>query len=45
VAMWRVLTDDQLRASLIEKGLRRAQTFSLERAAQQTLEVYHRVAG
>ena len=45
VAMWRVLTDDQLRASLVEKGLKRAQTFSLERAAQQTLEVYHRVAG
>ena len=45
VAMWRVLTDDQLRASLVEKGLARAQTFSLERAAQQTVEVYHRVAG
>jgi glycosyltransferase involved in cell wall biosynthesis len=45
VAMWRVLTDDDLRANLVEKGLKRAQMFSLERAAQETLAVYHRVAG
>jgi glycosyltransferase involved in cell wall biosynthesis len=42
-AMWRLLTDEQLRACLIEKGFKRAQMFSPERTAQQTLEVYHRV--
>jgi glycosyltransferase involved in cell wall biosynthesis len=45
VAMWRVLTDEDLRATLIEKGRQRAKKFSLERAAQQTLEVYRHVAG
>jgi glycosyltransferase involved in cell wall biosynthesis len=45
VAMWRVLTDEQLRASLVEKGFMRARKFSLERAAHQTLDVYRRVAG
>jgi glycosyltransferase involved in cell wall biosynthesis len=45
VAMWRVLTDEDTRATLTEKGRKRAQMFSLERAAQQTLEVYRRVAG
>ena len=44
VAMWRMLTDEQLRACLIEKGLKRAHMFSLERAAQQTLDVYRRFA-
>ena len=43
VSMWRVLTDEDLRASLIEKGLKRAKKFSWERAAQETLDVYHRV--
>jgi glycosyltransferase involved in cell wall biosynthesis len=41
--MWRVLTDEDLRTSLIEKGLKRAKKFSWERAAQETLDVYHRV--
>lgn len=45
VAMWRVLTDKDLRAQLREKGLRRARVFSWERAARQTLEVYRRVVG
>ncbi len=45
VAMWRVLTDDDLRAHLIAKGLKRAQMFSWKRAAQETLEVYRRVLG
>jgi glycosyltransferase involved in cell wall biosynthesis len=43
VAMWRVLTDTDLRASLVSKGLKRARMFSWERAAQETLEAYHRV--
>ena len=44
VAMWRVLTDDKLRRELCEKGLKRAQTFSWERAARETLAVYRHVA-
>jgi len=45
VAMWRVLTDESLRASLIAKGLKRAQMFSWKRTAQETLNAYRRVAG
>jgi glycosyltransferase involved in cell wall biosynthesis len=44
VAMWRALTDEKLRHELREKGCRRAQTFSWERAARETLNVYRRVA-
>jgi glycosyltransferase involved in cell wall biosynthesis len=44
VALWRVLTDEKLRRELSEKGTKRAQTFSWERAARQTLAVYHQVA-
>jgi glycosyltransferase involved in cell wall biosynthesis len=43
VAMWRVLTEKQLRDDLICKGLKRAKQFSWEKAAQKTLEVYHKV--
>jgi len=43
VAMWRVLTDEALRAEMREKGLKRAKLFSWERAAQETLAVYRRV--
>lgn len=45
VAMWRVLTDQDLRASLIAKGLKRAEIFSWKRAARETLETYRRVVG
>lgn len=44
VAMWRVLSDDKLRAEMRAKGLKRAQTFSWERAARETLAVYRQVA-
>jgi glycosyltransferase involved in cell wall biosynthesis len=44
VAMWRALTDEKLRRELREKGCKRAQTFSWERAARETLNVYRRVA-
>ncbi|MBM4466395.1 MAG: glycosyltransferase family 4 protein [Chloroflexi bacterium] len=44
VAIWRVLTDQALRAELIAKGLKRAQCFSWEKTALQTLELYQRVA-
>jgi glycosyltransferase involved in cell wall biosynthesis len=44
VAMWRLLTDDGLRADMIAKGLKRAEAFSWKRAAQETLEVYRKVA-
>ncbi len=40
VAIWRVLTDDSLRAELREKGLKRARLFSWEKAARETLGLY-----
>ena len=39
-AMERILKDGDLRASLRERGLERAATFSWERAARETIEVY-----
>jgi glycosyltransferase involved in cell wall biosynthesis len=44
VAMWRLLTDDALRADMIVKGHKRVKCFSWERAARETLEVYRKVA-
>ena len=44
VAMWRAVTDSELRKSLITKGLKRASFFSWDRAARETLELYHRLA-
>ncbi|MEW5959241.1 MAG: glycosyltransferase family 1 protein [Chloroflexota bacterium] len=43
VAMWRVLTEEELWQDLSQKGLKRAANFSWRKAAQQTLEVYHKV--
>lgn len=43
VAMWRVLSDDRLREQMIERGLRRAKLFSLEKMAGETMEVYKKV--
>jgi glycosyltransferase involved in cell wall biosynthesis len=43
VALWRLVTDDDLWAELREKGLRRARAFSWEKTARRTLEVYRRV--
>ena len=43
VAMWRLLTDDDLRGSFIAKGFKRADTFSWKRAAEETLAVYRRL--
>ena len=45
VALHRVLTDDTLYAELSTKSLKRAQHFSWERAARETLNVYRQVAG
>ncbi len=44
VAMWRLLTDEALRQQCIQRGLKRAQSFSWDKTALQTLEVYRRVA-
>jgi len=44
-AMERLLRDDRLRSDLRERGLERAARFSWEKAARQTVEVYHRAAG
>lgn len=43
VALWRVLSDARLRDEMRAKGLSRAACFSWEKAAQQTLDVYHEV--
>jgi glycosyltransferase involved in cell wall biosynthesis len=43
-AMHAVLMNEGLRRSLIERGLVRAQQFTWERNAQQTLDVYEKVA-
>jgi glycosyltransferase involved in cell wall biosynthesis len=43
VAIWRVLTDEALRAELIAKGFKRARCFSWEKTALETLELYQRV--
>jgi len=43
VALWRVLSDENLRNEMRIKGLKRAATFSWKRAAQETLAVYRRV--
>ncbi len=45
VAMWRVLTEEELRQDLICKGLKRATKFSWQEAAKRTLEVYHKIGG
>ncbi|MCF0231242.1 MAG: glycosyltransferase family 4 protein [Enterococcus sp.] len=39
----KILFDDQLKASLVEKGLQRAKDFSWEDAARQTYELYQEV--
>jgi glycosyltransferase involved in cell wall biosynthesis len=43
VAMWRVLTEEELRQELISKSLKRASKFSWDQAARETLAVYRRV--
>ncbi|MCA1554442.1 MAG: glycosyltransferase family 4 protein [Chloroflexi bacterium] len=43
-AVQRVLADDALRRELRAKGIARAQTFSWERAARETLDVYRKAA-
>jgi glycosyltransferase involved in cell wall biosynthesis len=44
VAMWRLLTDNDLREDMIAKGAKRVKCFSWERAARETLQVYAKVA-
>ena len=44
VAMWRLLTDPALREELRAKGLKRAEAFSWQRAAEQTMVVYRKAA-
>lgn len=43
-ALHRILTDDTLRATLKEKSIAQAATFTWENCARQTLAVYERVA-
>jgi glycosyltransferase involved in cell wall biosynthesis len=44
VAIWRALTDEKMRATMIERGLARASQFSWQRAARETLQVYHQLS-
>jgi glycosyltransferase involved in cell wall biosynthesis len=44
-AMYTLLTDDDLRLAVIERGLIRASLFAWEKVARQTLAVYELVAG
>jgi glycosyltransferase involved in cell wall biosynthesis len=44
-AMLRLLTDGELRASLVQRGLRRASRFTWQAAAQAHVQVYHEVGG
>lgn len=41
VAIWRLLSDTQLRACLVDKGFKRARVFSWDKAAEETLALYH----
>jgi glycosyltransferase involved in cell wall biosynthesis len=40
VAMWRLLSDRELRQQMREKGLKRARLFSWRKAAEETLQIY-----
>jgi len=42
-AMYKVLTDKNLRENLIKKGLERAKQFSWKKTAKETLKVYKEV--
>jgi len=44
VAMWRLLSDETLARQMRDKGLKRASQFSWRRAAEETLEIYRRLA-
>ncbi len=41
MGMEKLLTDNLLRGKLIERGRRRAASFTMERCAKETLELYH----
>ncbi len=43
VALWRLMSDEELRKDLTERGLLRARSFSYEKMARETLAVYHRL--
>jgi glycosyltransferase involved in cell wall biosynthesis len=43
-AMFRIISNDSLRASLRDKGLERAKFFTWERTAQRTLDAYRQMA-
>jgi glycosyltransferase involved in cell wall biosynthesis len=44
VAIWRLLSDPTLVRQMREKGLKRARLFSWRKAAEETLEIYRRLA-
>ena len=44
-AILKVLTDSRLREKMIKKGYRQAQSFSWEKTARETLQVYLQLDG
>jgi glycosyltransferase involved in cell wall biosynthesis len=44
VAMWRFLSDQDLRSDMIAKGKKRAKAFSWQQAARETLKIYAKLA-
>ncbi|MGQ9553114.1 MAG: glycosyltransferase family 4 protein [Anaerolineae bacterium] len=45
VALWHVLSDNDLRQTLVHRGFQRVRNFSIERMAQRTLALYRTVLG
>lgn len=43
VNLWRILSDGELRGTLVRRGLQRAATFTVERMAESTLGLYRAV--
>jgi len=42
-AMYKIITDGNLRKEMIEKGLKRAKTFTWEKYTEGNLEVYKKI--
>jgi len=42
-AMYKVLAEPELKESMIEKGMKRSESFSWKYTAEKTLEIYHKI--
>jgi len=43
IPILRIITDAELRSRMIEKGFEQVKTFTLEKTAQQMLEIYRMI--